>query len=79
MRAVRVTSPIRIDGRLDEAIYATTPSVSGLIQIEPHGGEPATQNTEAWLLFENAVVDDGSPAEPRRVTLEVRPRPAEFR
>jgi hypothetical protein len=53
VRAVRVASPLRIDGRLDEEIYTTTRSVSGLIQIEPHGGEPATQNSEAWLLFDD--------------------------
>ena len=32
--AVRITSPLRVDGRLDEEIYPTTRSVSGLIQIE---------------------------------------------
>lgn len=56
VRAVRVTSPLRIDGRLDDEIYTTTRSFSGLIQMEPREGEPATQNTEAWLLFDEENV-----------------------
>jgi Domain of unknown function (DUF5916) len=56
VRAVRITSPIRVDGRLDEQIYATTLPVSGLIQVEPRAGEPATQNTEAWVLFDDKNV-----------------------
>src|SRR5262245_41439980 len=35
VRAVRLTSPIRLDGQLDEAIYTTLPPIEGLIQVEP--------------------------------------------
>src|SRR5437870_4235770 len=45
IRAVRVMSPIRIDGHLDESVYSSVQAVSDFIQIDPHEGEPATQKT----------------------------------
>src|SRR5262245_48177131 len=35
VRAVRVTSPLRIDGVLDEAHYTSVASLSDFIQVEP--------------------------------------------
>src|SRR5712691_3906847 len=52
IRAVRLSSPLRVDGRLDEAIYTSVPPMSGLIQVEPHAGSPQTQKTEAWVTFD---------------------------
>lgn len=52
-RAVRLTAPLKIDGKLDEAVYAAVPAVTGFIQMDPHGGEPATQKTEYWILFDD--------------------------
>ena len=52
VRAVRLTSPIRLDGQLDEAIYTTVPPIEGLIQVEPSAGSPVTEKTEAWLTFD---------------------------
>ncbi|HEU4694292.1 MAG TPA: DUF5916 domain-containing protein, partial [Vicinamibacterales bacterium] len=53
MRAVRVTQPIRIDGALDEALYREVPAISEFIQVEPDGGQPATERTETWVAFDN--------------------------
>ena len=52
IRAVRVDS-ITVDGVLDEAVYRATPPIDGFIQQEPREGEPATEPTEAWVLFDN--------------------------
>ncbi len=52
VRAVRVTRPPTLDGRLDEEIYRTTPAIDGFIQQEPHEGAPASENTEAWIFFD---------------------------
>ena len=35
IRVVRLTAPIRVDGRLDEAVYASVPPISDFIQTEP--------------------------------------------
>ena len=52
IRAIRVPTPLRIDGRLDDPIYATEPPLSGFVQQEPREGAPATEKTEVWLFFD---------------------------
>jgi len=53
VRAVRVATPLRIDGRLDEDVYSAVESITGFIQQEPEEGQPATEKTEAWILFDD--------------------------
>src|SRR5204863_334773 len=48
-----LTRALRIDGRLDEEIYSTVPSISGFIQQEPVDGAPATEETEVWVFFDD--------------------------
>jgi hypothetical protein len=52
VRAFRVQAPLRVDGRLDEEIYRTVEPISNFIQQEPDEGQPATEKTEAWILFD---------------------------
>lgn len=52
VRATRLSTPIKVDGRLDEPIYKTTLPISDFIQNDPHPGEPATEKTEVWLFFD---------------------------
>jgi len=52
IRAVRVSAPLKIDGRLDEAVYGATEAISGFIQVEPAVGEPETEKTEMWVFFD---------------------------
>src|SRR5436190_24378568 len=53
VRAHRVTDPIRLDGRLDEPVYATTPAITDFVQQEPDEFKPATEKTEAWIFFDD--------------------------
>jgi hypothetical protein len=53
IRAVRVPSPIRVDGRLDESVYSTIPAISDFIQNDPQEGAPASEKTEVWILYDN--------------------------
>ena len=52
IQVVRLSAPLRIDGHLDEAVYATVAPISDFIQMEPKAGEPATEKTEVWVLFD---------------------------
>jgi hypothetical protein len=54
--ATRVRSAPRIDGILDEAIYAGTPAITGFVQQEPFEFAPATEKTEAWIFFDDDQV-----------------------
>ncbi len=53
VRAVRLDAPLEVDGRLDEAVYAAVPAISDFLQQEPREGQPATEKTEAWILFDD--------------------------
>jgi hypothetical protein len=52
VRAVRLTEPLRVDGRLDEPIYASVVPMSDFIQNDPAVGEPATERTDVWISFD---------------------------
>jgi hypothetical protein len=52
-RAFRITEPLTLDGRLDEEVYSTIPPITGFVQQEPRLGAPATEQTEAWILFDD--------------------------
>jgi hypothetical protein len=53
VRATRVSAPIRIDGHLDDAPYLSMPPITELQQQEPRAGEPITEHTEIWVLFDD--------------------------
>ncbi len=56
VRAVRLATPLRIDGRLDEVLYDAVPPISDFLQVEPRPGEPATDRTDVWVAFDDATV-----------------------
>ena len=53
VRAIRLDQPLRVDGALDERVYADVPALSDFIQTEPVEGAPATEKSEAWVLFDD--------------------------
>ena len=55
-RAVRLTSPLRVDGRLDEDAYTSVQSMSDFIQAEPVSGLSPTEQTEVWVFFDRDQV-----------------------
>jgi hypothetical protein len=56
IRAVRATTPLRIDGKLDEPIYQEFEPVSDFIQNDPVPYAPATEKTEVWIFFDEKYV-----------------------
>ncbi|MEQ1728857.1 MAG: DUF5916 domain-containing protein, partial [Vicinamibacterales bacterium] len=77
LRATRITSAMKIDGALDEEAYQLVQPMGGFVQTEPRRGEPATEQTEVWIFYddENIYVGakcyDSSP-EDRWVANEMR-------
>ena len=39
VRAVRISEPLTLDGRLDESVYTSVPPIRDFIQQEPREGE----------------------------------------
>ena len=53
VRATRLAEPLRIDGKLDEAIYRTIPPITDFIQTLPKEGAPASEKTDAWVTYDD--------------------------
>jgi len=53
LRAVRLAAPLEIDGHLDETIYRETLPIDRFEQQVPTEGAPATETTQAWILFDD--------------------------
>ena len=53
IRAVALDDVITVDGRLSEAVYESVIPVSNFIQQIPNEGTPATEQTDAWILFDD--------------------------
>ena len=56
VRAVRVSEPLRIDGKLDEQVYSTIPPITDFIQTLPAEGKVSTEKTEAWVMFDDDYI-----------------------
>ena len=56
LRAVRLDTPLLLDGQLDERVYQTVPPISDFVQQEPNEGAPATEKTELWVMFDSSHV-----------------------
>ena len=56
MRAVRVDQPVRIDGRFDEAAWATADVAGDFVQQVPRAGEPGTERTEVRVMYDAEAV-----------------------
>ena len=56
VRAIKLVEGIRLDGQLDEEVYQIVPAITGLIQRLPVEGAPATEKTEAWIMFDDTNV-----------------------
>ena len=84
VRAIRLDGGIRLDGVLDEEVYRSVPPITDFLQQVPVEGAPATERTEAWIMFDeenvyvSARVHDSAPAsewvanEMRRDTIQLR-------
>jgi hypothetical protein len=59
-RAVRTTSPIELDGRLNESAWASAPVTDSFTQIDPDEGKPASQRTEVRVLYDDTFLYVGA-------------------
>jgi hypothetical protein len=76
IRAIRLTEPLTLDGRLDDRLYQETAAVTDFLQQEPLEGRPATDQTEVWVAFDDDAIYVGArlwESDPsRRVTSDMR-------
>jgi hypothetical protein len=53
VRAIKLTAPLDVDGRLDDDVYAREKPFGGLIQVAPRYGEPQTEKSDVWITYDD--------------------------
>ncbi|HUF66199.1 MAG TPA: DUF5916 domain-containing protein [Gemmatimonadaceae bacterium] len=56
LTASRAPSSIRIDGRLDDEAWSAARPMTGFIQMDPDEGQPATEDTEVRVLYDDQAL-----------------------
>ncbi len=54
--AVRAPEAPKLDGRLDDPAWTTAPAISDFVQRDPNEGEPATERTEARIIYTDDAI-----------------------
>jgi hypothetical protein len=52
IRAIKLREPLNFDGRLEEPVYEDIPGFGGMLQVAPRYGQPSTERTDIWVLFD---------------------------
>ncbi|NML64595.1 carbohydrate binding family 9 domain-containing protein [Hymenobacter sp. RP-2-7] len=60
LAATRTATPIKLDGVLDDAAWATAPVASHFIEQRPKPGRPERLPTEARILYDDAAIYVGA-------------------
>jgi hypothetical protein len=60
VRALQRSTPITVDGRLDEPIWVQAQAATDFRQAQPKVGEPATQRTEVRILYDDDALYVGA-------------------
>jgi hypothetical protein len=77
LTALRVREAIRVDGQLDDPAWSLANAASGFRQHEPKEGDPATEETEVRVLYDDTTLYVGVRAldrEPHRVIARILQR-----
>lgn len=56
VRAIKLSVPLKVDGVLDEEVYAREKPFGGMIQAAPDYGEPQTERSEVWVMYDDKHV-----------------------
>ena len=60
LRAVRVSTPPKLDGLLDEAVWQSAPVTEPFIELEPTPGPVEKHRTEVRVLYDDAAIYVGA-------------------
>ena len=53
VRAIKLTAPLRVDGKLDDEVYRREQPFGGFIQVAPNYGAPQTERTDVWVMYDD--------------------------
>ncbi len=56
VEAMYITTPVKIDGYLDEPVYSQAQPAKDFVQVVPYGGRPANQPSEVYFLYDQTAI-----------------------
>jgi Domain of unknown function (DUF5916)/Carbohydrate family 9 binding domain-like len=80
VHAIRTSTPINIDGRLDDEVWLRAPAATEFTQRDPDEGKPATERTEMHVVYDDAALYVGVrlyDREPARIARQLARRDRE--
>ena len=60
VQALTISTPLTIDGILDEPAYKLATPAKDFVQLQPHNGKPAMQPTEAYYFYDQSAIYVGA-------------------
>jgi hypothetical protein len=60
VEALRITTPLKIDGILDEPEYKEAKPATDFVQIQPYNGKPCYQKTEVYIFYDQSAIYVGA-------------------
>jgi hypothetical protein len=60
VEAIRISTPLTIDGVLDEEVYKQAKPAKDFVQIQPYNGKPSTQATEVYFFYDESAIYIGA-------------------
>jgi hypothetical protein len=55
IQSYKLSEPLILDGKLTEAVYGNPP-INGFIQKDPEQGQPATEETNMWICYDESNI-----------------------
>src|SRR5262245_50752366 len=52
IRAIKLETPLHLDGKLDEEVYQREQSFGGFVQVVPRYGAEQSERTEVWVMYD---------------------------
>ena len=56
VRAIKLTAPLVVDGKLDEDVYRREQPFGGLLQVVPRYGEEMTERSDVWITYDDKYI-----------------------
>ena len=60
VEAYLLTSPLTIDGKLDEAAYSYALPAKDFVQLQPYNGKPAAQSNRSLFFYDQTAIYVGA-------------------
>ena len=56
IRAIKLTAPLHVDGKLDDEVYLREQPFGGFLQVVPKYGAPLSERTEVWVMYDDTSI-----------------------